>query len=641
MRHARRMVHVEPVEARTLLANVPAGFTDSLVAGDLDRPVATAFAPDGRIFVTEQPGRVRVIKDGALLPTPFLTLNVSSVGERGALGVALDPDFANNQFVYVYYTATTPTIHNRVSRFVAAGDVAAAGSETALLDLETLSGATNHNGGAIHFGPDGKLYVAQGDNANASNSQTLTNRLGKVLRINPDGTIPADNPIFATAAAEDRSIWALGLRNPFTFAFHRTSGRMFINDVGQSSFEEINEGASGANYGWPDEEGASTDPRYVTPVFSYGRGADVVPGGRAISGGAFYDAAIKTFPAEYADDYFFSDLTSEWIWRLDAQTGQASEFATDLGPVVGLTTGPDGSLYYGAFDAGQIRKISFAQPAAAPMILTQPVPAQVAAGQSATFTVEASGDGLTYQWQRDNVDIPGATAASYTLPATTAADDGAAFRVVVFGAGGTVASNAAALAVIQNATPNGVIVAPVEGRLYTAGQKIRLRGRATDAEDGTLGAAAFSWRVDFHHADHVHPFLPETPGRTAGSIRIPRDGETAADVWYRIHLTVTDSAGFTHTTFRDVHPRTATVTVNASHPALQVRVDGQPMPAPLTFDAVVGMRRTLGADASQVVDGVSYTFQKWSKGRKGDELTFIVPARGRTFLANYAPQPAT
>src|SRR6185503_12450835 len=138
-------------------------------------------------------------KNGALLPTPFLTVTVNSSGERGLLGVAFDPQFASNGFVYVYYTATTPAIHNRVSRFTASGDVALAGSEVVLLDLNNLSSATNHNGGAMHFGPDGKLYVAVGENANSANSQTLSNLLGKILRLNADGTIPTDNPFFNQA----------------------------------------------------------------------------------------------------------------------------------------------------------------------------------------------------------------------------------------------------------------------------------------------------------------------------------------------------------------------------------------------------------------------------------------------------------
>ena len=166
---------------------VPSGFSQTTIVSGLANPTAMAVAPDGRVFIATQGGQLRVLKDGALLSTPFLTVTVSSSGERGLIGVTLDPAFATNGYVYVYYTATTPAIHNRVSRFTANGDVALAGSEVVLLDLNNLSTATNHNGGALHFGPDGKLYVAAGDNATSSNSQSLSTLLGKVLRINQIG----------------------------------------------------------------------------------------------------------------------------------------------------------------------------------------------------------------------------------------------------------------------------------------------------------------------------------------------------------------------------------------------------------------------------------------------------------------------
>ncbi|MGB9155899.1 MAG: PQQ-dependent sugar dehydrogenase, partial [Chthoniobacterales bacterium] len=177
------------------------------------------FAPDGRLFVCLQTGQVRVIKNGSLLATPFLSLSVDSSGERGLIGIAFDPNFTNNHYVYVYYTVPTSPIHNRVSRFTAAGDVAASGSEVVILNLDNLSGATNHNGGGLHFGSDGKLYIGVGENANGANAQTLSNLLGKVLRINSDGSIPTDNPFYNSASGNNRAIWALGLRNPFTFAF--------------------------------------------------------------------------------------------------------------------------------------------------------------------------------------------------------------------------------------------------------------------------------------------------------------------------------------------------------------------------------------------------------------------------------------
>ena len=153
---------------------LPAGFTRNtgFITG-LSPATAFAQAPDGRLFVAEQAGAMRVVKNGVLLPTPFLTLTVDSTGERGVLGVAFHPDFASNNFVYVYYTATTPNTHNRISRFTANGDVVVPGSELPIADLPVL-GATNHNGGAIHFGADGKLYVAVGDNAVRANSQDLS-----------------------------------------------------------------------------------------------------------------------------------------------------------------------------------------------------------------------------------------------------------------------------------------------------------------------------------------------------------------------------------------------------------------------------------------------------------------------------------
>src|SRR4051794_8774925 len=307
-------------------ATLPTGFTESQFGSNLNgTPTAMAFAPDGRLFVCLQTGQLRVIKNGALLPTPFVSLSVNSSGERGLLGVAFDPNFASNHFVYLYYTTPAAPIHNRISRFTANGDVAAPNSEVVLVDLDNLSGATNHNGGAIHFGPDGKLYAGVGENANSANSQSLNNRLGKILRYNPDGTIPTDNPFFNTATGANRAIWALGLRNPFTFAFQPGTGRMFINDVGGGAFEEVNEGVAGANYGWPLMEGslelvagAATNPGLQGPIYSYDRGPSTLA---AISGGTFYQPGSHPFPDSDSNSYFFADFGVGCIRRMDLTTG--------------------------------------------------------------------------------------------------------------------------------------------------------------------------------------------------------------------------------------------------------------------------------------------------------------------------------
>lgn len=339
-------------------ATVPPGFTDSLVASGLSNPTAMAIAPDGRIFVCQQGGALRVIKNGVLLPTPFLTVTVDPSGERGLLGVAFDPNFVSNQLVYIYYTATTPTLHNRISRFTAAGDVAMAGSETIVMDLDNLSGATNHNGGAIHFGPDGHLYVAVGDNANANNAETLANRHGKMLRITSTGTIPLDNPFFSTATGDNRAIWALGLRNPFTFSFQPTVGRMFINDVGQSTWEEINDGIAGSNYGWDTCEGFCNPPNasFRDPIYAYPNDAQTC----AITGGSFYNPQVVQFPGEYVGRYFFADFCGGWIRTLNPSSGNAvADFATGISLPVDLRVSADGYLYYLARGSGSVGRIGF------------------------------------------------------------------------------------------------------------------------------------------------------------------------------------------------------------------------------------------------------------------------------------------
>ena len=358
-------------------ATLPSGFTETAFTTALSSATAMALAPDGRIFASQQGGDLRVIKNGALLPQPFLTVTVSSLGERGLLGVALDPNFPANNFVYVYYTSTTPTIHNRVSRFTANGDVAVAASEVILLDLDNLSSATNHNGGSLHFGPDGKLYIGVGENANGSNAQTLSNLLGKVLRINADGTIPTDNPFYTQATGRNRAIWALGLRNPYTFAFQNGTGRMFINDVGENTWEEINDGLIGSNYGWPITEGETADPRFVSPLFTYGHGSGPTVG-CAITGGAFYNPSTVRF-AGYVGKYFFADFCSGWIRTYDPAADTASGFATGAGSVVDLAVGNNGKLYY--------------------------------LNRSSVFEVDAAASGgpvtATLFWQQDGTNVPG------------------------------------------------------------------------------------------------------------------------------------------------------------------------------------------------------------------------------------------
>lgn len=319
-------------------ATVPQGFTDSVFVSGIPRPTAMDFAPDGRLFVLDQTGRVRVVTAaGSLLAAPFVTLTVDYSGERGLLGIAFDPGFAKNQYVYLYYTVPGSPAHNRVSRFTANGNLAVAGSEKVILDLDPLGAATFHNGGTIRFGSDGKLYIAVGENTNAPNAQSLTTRLGKMLRINADGTVPADNPgtfpgIPGSTRGAYRAIWAVGLRNPFKFAVQPTTGKWFINDVGENTWEEINAGARGANYGWPLSEGATNNPNFKGPMFAY-RHSGAAPSGCAITGGTFYDPPDGRFTVRASGTDIFDTYDSfHYVYRSVGGDGSITARVTGVSP---------------------------------------------------------------------------------------------------------------------------------------------------------------------------------------------------------------------------------------------------------------------------------------------------------------------
>lgn len=356
----------DTLEDRTAPAvGLSEGFVSTPITADLSWPTAMEIAPDGRIFVTEKGGSLRVIEDDNLLADPFVTLSVDTAGEKGLLGVAFDPDFASNHFVYVCYTTpatTSPALgaHTRISRFDASGNTAS-GGEQVLVNLDPFLG-NNHIAGAIHFGGDGKLYVAVGDNGFNEQAQELDSYLGKILRYNPDGTIPADNPtafagISGTTSGDYQAIYAVGFRNPFTFAVKPGASTIYINDVGDRSFEEIDALAPGANYGWPIAEGPSDNPDFTNPVLAYPhvRGTS---GGRCIAGGAFYDPASPSFPPEFAGQYFYADYINCWINAIDAH-GNVTTLATGVANPVDLKVDSAGNLLMLSI-FGELSSISYA-----------------------------------------------------------------------------------------------------------------------------------------------------------------------------------------------------------------------------------------------------------------------------------------
>jgi glucose/arabinose dehydrogenase len=616
------------------LATVPSLFAELTITTGLGTPTSMEIAPDGRIFVCDQAGKVNVVKPGTSGFTTFINLNLGITGERGLLGIAFDPDFANTHYVYLYYTVSND--HNRVSRYKESNGVA--GSEEQLFNLPKL-GQIYHNGGAIHFGADGKLYIAVGDNKTNAPARSTSSTLGKILRINRDGTIPTDNPFYTSASGGNRAIWMKGMRNPFTFAFQPGTGRLFVNDVGEATWEEIDEGVKGADYGWPDAEGSTSNNGSKLPFFTYksdgttGGSASLTGKECAIIGGAFYNPSTSRFPSDYTGDYFFCDYCAGWIKRIDVSTKSISGFATGLSSPVDLKVSKDGYLYY-LQHGGELKRITYTG-STAPSIASQPSSVTVTVGGSATFTVQANGSSpLTYQWQRSQVNISGATSASYTRTNIQSTDNGTKYRCVVKNSAGTATSSEATLTVSTNKPPTAKVTSPLSGTTYKAGQTISYAGTGTDPEDGTLPASSFTWTVHFQHDAHFHPFLGPISGSKTGSFTTPTVTEVSPNVWFRIILEVKDSKGAIDMDSIDVHPVTSTFTLAASPTGLQLKLDGQPVTAPKTITGVVGVQRTIEAVSPQTLSGKTYVFSSWSDGGARSH-NISTPAMATTYTATF------
>jgi len=402
IRGATALVALLVAQQATFAQNLPAGFVDEAVV-NVGAPTAIAFVPDGRLLVTTQGGTLRVIGNGVLVATPAITFNTAASGadpkictasERGLLGVAVDPKFASNGYVYLFYTARngstcatgitygTATVYdatgrpvNRVSRFVlGSNDVIDPASETIIVNNMPSPGG-NHNAGDLHFGKDGYLYISIGDggtdyagdsgsggaNDAARDKHVLT---GKILRVTSTGGIPPDNPFVGsgsgvcaitgatTSGNHCRETYAWGLRNPFRIALdpNAATTRFYLNDVGQGVWEEVDELQAGADFGWQCREGAHDNstagkcsPRpanMVDPVFEYQHGGNNVPGTsvsgcNSITGGAFVPNGV--WPAAYNGTYLLADYICGAMFRIPttgapaAPVAAAFAFATSLG----------------------------------------------------------------------------------------------------------------------------------------------------------------------------------------------------------------------------------------------------------------------------------------------------------------------
>jgi glucose/arabinose dehydrogenase len=321
-------------------------FTHETFVSGLAVPWSIAFASVDRIFVTERPGRIRVIERGQLQPEPWAVVDVIAEGETGLMGLALSPAFAQDRRVYVVGTFLAgDKLINRVLRFT---DENGRGVNPEVL-IDNIPAAEFHAGDAIAFGPDGMLYIATGDAGDPGAAREASSLAGKILRYTPDGGIPPDNP------TPNSPVYALGLRNVQGLAWHPRSKALFAIDHGPSGFpnerfrrnnDELNVLLPGRNYGWPDVAGENNDDRFVAPIEVWSPA--IAPGGLA-----FYDGPVTSL----AGSLFVGGLRGQQLRHVvvvsdsSAATGyrvtrDVALFNEDLGRIRAVTMGPDGSLYF-------------------------------------------------------------------------------------------------------------------------------------------------------------------------------------------------------------------------------------------------------------------------------------------------------
>ncbi|MEQ6902947.1 PQQ-dependent sugar dehydrogenase, partial [Nocardioides sp. YIM 152588] len=543
--------------------------------------VGLTFAPDGRMFVWQKNGVVRVVEDGALLSTPFVDLSdhVNTFDDRGLWGLALDPDFESNGFVYLSYTYEAAGDPNdsgaktaRVTRVtvdpsdpdvalpgetVIMGSVGAAPCSAQPAGADCLAAdAGSHSVGGLHFLDDGTLLVGMGDGADGGatdplplRAQDLDSANGKILRINTDGTAPSDNPFYDGTDSVRSKVWLYGVRNAFGFDVQPGTGDIWFGDVGWNTWEEVNRGTEGSNHGWPCWEGNEVNTTYQTtsvcanlaqssvtmPYDAYAHST----GASAVIGGPFYDGTA--YPQEYRGNWFYADYTGSFIKRVtfdgdDNPTG-IETFATEVDSPVALSVGPDGLLYYLSFATGEIRRIRSTGPTVVASATPAYGPAPLAVSFSSAGTTSPAGGALTYDWGFG--DGTGSTEANPTHTYTgTSVQAYTAILTVTDSEG--ISGSATASVTVNSTPPVPTISQPADGTPVEPGQTVTFLGGATDAEEGDVPPSGLSWTVLLHHNEHVHQFV--TVAGDGGSFVAENHGAIGT-YSYEVILTATDSSG--------------------------------------------------------------------------------------------------
>jgi len=634
--HAANTAHASGTAVNSAFPDLPPGFAKTQLAHGLQNPSVFAFAPNGDIYIGEQSGAILIYRNGAVLPTPVVTLNTDGSGEKGLLGLALDPNFATNGYMYVSYT--TLDEHAQLSRLTVQNDTADLASEKVYLKGNQLQNA-HHSANDLHIGPDGKLWWTVGDNVpSISNAETLTNIYGKILRFRLDGTIPSDNPFLHIPGAVP-AIYAYGLRNPFRFTF-LPNGKAMAADTGSSYWEEMDTVQPGGNFGWDFYEGNCGSCGYINPVYAYGH----LPTDGAVSAIAAYSGSV--FPQQYDQVVFFGDYNRGDIEAVSFDPTYNTEisdnvFDSSVGTIADLQEGPDGNLYYVSIFEGTFSKIyptgPFPPVAAASASPNAGMPS-LAVQFSSAGSSDPYGLPLTYSWDFGD----GSPVSTDPNPSHTYATN-ATYTATLTVSNGSQTGTATTQVVVGNTPPTASITSPAVNATYNGGDTISFSGTANDAVDGTLPASAYTWQVDFYSNgvaqpfytyEVPHPFYGPVNGVTSGTFQIPQDLSNSSSTFYRITMTVVDSLGIQTMVTRDIHPNQTNWSVNTNIPGAAYVVDGTWHTSPYSTPDGVGVQHVLTGVPTQTIGSTRYRFNGWSDGSALTD-SFSNGAANGTYTANY------
>jgi len=668
--------------------NLPHGFIQEGVVVGLTLPTSFALAPDGRIFITEKAGRVRVFRDGELLADPFidLTTEVNDAADRGLMGIAVDPRWPSRPYVYVAFVYDPPEIKDRnpsgarVSRVVRLSadpdnlDVALAGSGIVLLGTNSTaehvgnpdqgdsepfscrddagqpvrncmaSEGTAHTIDMLRFGPEGALYVSAGDgivnskgNARALDINSLN---GKILRIDPEtGDGLPTNPFYDGDPGSNRAkVFASGLRNPFRFTVDPRNGRVIVGEVGNEKWEEINVGGPGANFGWPCYEGPYEAATYanceafktgewtMTPgVLSYEH--TTKPQRGAAIGGDLYLG--RSFPALYRGAYFYHDFNGGVTNFLTFQgDGSATdnEFGSNMPGIVQITA-TDDALYVLSIILGGIWRIRYVAGGNRPP--TADATADPTGGKAplaVSFSSERSSDPerSIVSYQWDFGD--GST-SSKANPVHTFAENGvyAVTLTVTDSAGSTSADRLEIL--VGSEPPVAQILEPGDGAKFRIGETIHFRGEGNDPDGGNLSGGRLAWTGILHHNEHVHYDAVKATGE-AGSFVLEDHGD---NTYVELCLTVTDSQALQDQACVDVKPQEVTYTFNSVPAGLELTYAGSRYTTPFKVKTYINARRIVEAPLTSA-DGLK--FDSWSDG-EGAAHDIVIADGDQVLTATY------